>query len=268
MPPSGALHSVHQHDVAAVEDQIVDVTGEVGHSHGARDFAGKLPTPADAHWVPRGYLQAARQGDEALCNLPGDAHHATHPGRLRAGDAHQVAGADLLDGHLLGGPSSGEPCDKAGRRETATTRTGVVRGHVRGRRDPGRGAAAEGARRRSRLGGREREEDAVALVAQGPEAGAAVQLQARVHAVGARLQLVGANQCPQVVLSPPVEPLFAIQRLGHAASCIRLQRPDAAVRLGRRLQGVHPPTEFRNHITCLLALVLQGRVDRRVARAH
>ena len=63
------------------------------------------------------------------------------------------------------------------------------------------------------LRGRQSQEDLVACVAQRLEGHPAVDLQPRVHEVGALLQLVGAHEGPQVVLPPAVEALLPAQCL-------------------------------------------------------
>lgn len=70
---------------------------------------------------------------------------------------------------------------------------------------------------------RKGDKDPVTLLAEGPEEGAAIVLQALVHEVCAILNLMSPCECPQVMLSPTVKAIYADQCFGDTCSHITFQ---------------------------------------------
>ena len=165
--------------------------------------------------------------NERLARQPTDPYKATHQRHAAARNHHAIASAHVPDAARLKAVASGAR-HQNGRvpSKAAASRTRVVGTHIDSRcgsRGASRGSAATG-RTRSRYpiiatgcgnGRGEAEEDPIASLAHLLEGGAAIMLQARVHKVGALLELMGSHQRAQIVLAPPIEALLAAQSLRH-----------------------------------------------------
>mmetsp|Transcript_83263 Transcript_83263/g.239333 ORF Transcript_83263/g.239333 Transcript_83263/m.239333 type:complete len:405 (-) Transcript_83263:780-1994(-) len=266
MPPSGTLNVIHHDNVAAVQEHIEDATFRTRRQADVGQILRQLPTTVDANRVARRDVQAAWQCCDLLAGTPGNLRHAPHQCHTAICNTHRIASAHMTDGDRLLASHLVYAADDARGGEAATACAGVVRGHVGCRGCRGYGPAS---RRR------QRKEYLVSNLAERPEEGTTIGLQAWVHEIGADLQLVRAHQCTEVVLPPPIEAIFAVQCLGHSAVCVAHERQESAVdfpcctALAQLLcRGLEASAKLRHGLPSLLSLIFGCAFDCRKTSSH
>mmetsp|Transcript_98642 Transcript_98642/g.318095 ORF Transcript_98642/g.318095 Transcript_98642/m.318095 type:complete len:565 (+) Transcript_98642:479-2173(+) len=277
MPPSGTLNVIHHDNVAAVQEHIEHATFRTCRQADVGQILRQLPTTVDANRVARRDAQAAWQCCDLLAATPGNLRHAPHQCHTAICNTHRIASAHMTDGDRLLASHLVYAADDARGGEAAAACAGVVRGHVgcRGCRGRARARAAVGGGYGPASRRRQRQEDLVSNLTERPEEGTTIRLQAGIHEVGADLKLMGTHQCPEVVLPPPVEAIFAPQRLRHSAICVTLECRQSAVSLPcsnapaqSRRRSLEASTELLHGLHGVLALVLGCALDGKIACGH
>mmetsp|Transcript_98643 Transcript_98643/g.318106 ORF Transcript_98643/g.318106 Transcript_98643/m.318106 type:complete len:583 (+) Transcript_98643:430-2178(+) len=278
MSPCGALHIVHHENVAAVQNHVVDAALGARQQADIGQILRQLPPTIDANGMAGRDVEATRKCCDLFARTPDNLRHTPHHCHTAVCNTQSVACTNMSDGDRLLDSHLVDAADEARGGKATATCARIVRGHV-WPRGPARAAVVGGcgpATGSTLWPGRwQRQEDLVSSFAERPEEGTTIRLQAGIHEVGADLKLMGTHQCPEVVLPPPVEAIFAPQRLRHSAICVTLECRQSAVSLPcsnapaqSRRRSLEASTELLHGLHGVLALVLGCALDGKIACGH